>query len=236
MNKALESGFRTDLLFRTKSAEVASRLQEMLDLIHELLKIAGSRPELKELTGVKVAERFLKEQAYYDHKQDSYSARSNKDIEATSLQSAYDQDATYRKKGNKQAVSYVMNITETCSDQNEVQFITDYTLRPNVTSDQEMLEDRLPEIKQKTGVEDVYTDGAYYGEDVLGVAEKNSVKLHFTNMTGKGPNKIPVTKFVIEGLTVKLCPANCAPHRAGYNEEKEILTAHFSLADCKACR
>ena len=50
----------------------------MLDLIHELLKIAGSHPELKELAGVKVAERFLKEQAVYDYKEDSYSAKATR--------------------------------------------------------------------------------------------------------------------------------------------------------------
>lgn len=147
LNKVLEPGYKTDLLFRTKGAEVASRLQEMLDLIHELLKIACSHSKLKELEEIKVAERFLKEQAYYDYREDSYTARSSKDIEATSLQSAYDQDATYRRKGSKQAVGYVLNITETCGDKNKTQFIPDYTLEANVASDQSMLEERLPEIK-----------------------------------------------------------------------------------------
>ena len=114
----------------------------------------------------------MQEQAEYDYKEDTYSAKSNKNIAPTSLQSAYDQDATYRKKGNKQAVGYVENITETCGDENQVQFITDYHLNPNVKSDVEMLEDRLPEIKERTGVEDIYADGGYYGEDVLVVAEE----------------------------------------------------------------
>jgi hypothetical protein len=238
LNKVLEPGFKTDLLFRTKGPEVKSRLQEMLDLIHELLKIAGFHPELKKLNGVKVARRFLTEQAEYDYKEDTCSAKKNKDIASTSLQSAYDQDATYRKKGNKQAVGYVENITETCGDKNQVQFITDYHLNPNVKSDVEMLEDRLPEIKERTGVEDIYADGGYYGEDVLGVAEKNGVDLHFTNMTGNegASEKVSVTEFEIEDLkTVKLCPGKHAPFRTTCNEEKGTLTAYFSLSDCKQC-
>jgi hypothetical protein len=237
LNKVLEPGFKTDLLFRTKGPEVKNRLQELLDLIHELLKIAD-HPALKELNGVKVARRFLREQAEYDYQEDAYSAKSNKNIAPTSLQSAYDQDATYRKKGNKQAVGYVENITETCGDENKVQFVTDYTLNPNVKSDVEMLEDRLPEIKERTGVEDIYADGGYYGEDVLVVAGKNGVDLHFTNMTGNegAAEKVSLTEFEIEDLkTVKLCPGKHAPYSTSYNEEKGTLTAYFSLSTCKQC-
>jgi hypothetical protein len=236
LSKALAPGYKTDLLFRTKSAEVAGRLQEMLGQIHELLKIADTHPGLKTLQPVKLAERFLKEQTYYDFKQDSYSARNNKEIEATSLQSAYDQDATYRRKGSKQAVGYVLNITETCGEKNNAQFITDYHLEQNVSSDQGMLEERLPDIKERTGAEDIYADGGYYGEDVLVTADKNNVNLHYTNMTGKGPNKLPLTSFAIEGLkTIRRCPRNSVPFRTNYNEENGTLSAHFPLADCKAC-
>ena len=236
LSKALAPGYKTDLLFRTKSAEVAGRLQEMLDQIHELLKIVGSHPGLQELPGIKLAMRFLKEQTYYDFQQDSYSARNNKEIEATSLQSAYDQDATYRRKGSKQAVGYVLNITETCDDKNNAQFITDYHLEQNVASDQEILEERLPGIKTRTGAQDIYADGGYYGEDVLVTADKNNVNLHYTNMTGKGPNKLPLTSFVIEDpQTIRRCPRNSVPFRTNYNKENGTLSAHFSLADCKAC-
>ncbi len=159
----------------------------MLNQIQELLKIADLHPALKELEAIKIAGRFLKEQSYYNYKEDSYTARGNKDIEATSLQSAYDQDATYRRKGSKRAVGYILNITQTCGDENDAQFITDYHLEQNVASDQSMLEERLPDIKEVTGAKDVYADGGYYGEDVLEKAEKNDVTIHYTNMTGKGP-------------------------------------------------
>lgn len=236
LNKVLAPGYKSDLLFRTKSSGVAGRLQEILNQIHELLKITGAYPGLNELEAIKIAERFLKEQSYYDYKEDSYTARGNKDIEATSLQSAYDPDATYRRKGSKQAVGYILNITETCGDENDAQFITDYHLEQNVASDQSLLEERLPNIKERTGAEDIYADGGYYGEDVLEKAEKNDVNIHYTNMTGKGPNKIPITSFVIEDMKeIRRCPRNSVPFRTNYNEDNGTLTAHFSLADCKAC-
>jgi hypothetical protein len=236
LGKALEPDFRTELLFQTKGTQLKSRLQEMLNLIRELLQIADAHPELKERHGLEVAKRFLKEQTYYDYGDDTYSAKENKDIAANSLQSAYDQDATYRKKGSKQAVGYIENITETCGEDNSVQFITDYRLEQNIASDVATLKERLPEIRDRTGASDLYLDGGFYGEDALEVAEQNSVSLHYTNMTGKESNKIPVTKFEIEDLkTIKLCPGNCVPFRTSCNEEKGILTAHFSLADCKQC-
>lgn len=210
----------------------------MLDLIHELLRIADSHPELKEFEGVKVAQRFITEQTTYDYEKAACIAKKNKDIAPTSLQSAYDQDATYRKKGNKQEVGYVMNITETCDSENAVQFITVYVLKPNVKSDVEMLQERLPEIKSRADVEDLYIDGANYGEDTLDAAEKNDTNLHFTDMTGRkrSSDKIPLTEFEIEDLkTVKLCPGKHTPFRTGYNEEKGTLTAHFSLSGCKQC-
>ena len=236
LNKVLAPGYKTGLLFRAKSLEVAGRLQEMLDLVQEPLKIAGSHHTLKELEAIKVADRFLKEQTYYDYKEDSYTARSNKDIEATSLQSAYDQDATYLRKGDKRVVGYVLNITETCGKKNKNQFITDFHPEPNVASDQEMLEHRMPEIEQRTGAQNIFADGGYYGYDALEKAEKNKVHIHCTNMIGKGPNKISITSFVIEGLkTIRRCPRNPVPFRTNCNEENGTLTAHFPLADCKAC-
>jgi hypothetical protein len=72
----------------------------------------------------------------------------------------------------------------------------------------------------------------------LGVAEENSVNLHYTNMTGKecASDKLPITEFEIENLkTIKLCSGKHAPFRASYSEEKGAMTTYFSLDNCKQC-
>ncbi|TEB08537.1 hypothetical protein Psch_02101 [Pelotomaculum schinkii] len=51
------------------------------------------------------------------------------------------------------------NLAETCSDDNPVQLITDYTLEQNTKSDVEMLKERLPVISEKTDLAELYTDG-----------------------------------------------------------------------------
>jgi hypothetical protein len=94
------------------------------------------------------------------------------------LQSAHDPDATYRKKGNKSSTGYVSNITETCSKENEAQLITDYTLEKNTVADVDMLIDRMEDIKNRTGLQELYADGGYYGEAVQEVAPKNDVTMH----------------------------------------------------------
>ncbi|WP_245522838.1 transposase [Thermoanaerobacter italicus] len=49
----------------------------------------------------RILTRFLSEQAYCDEKTRKLKAKESKSIPSDSLQSAYDEGATYRKKGNK---------------------------------------------------------------------------------------------------------------------------------------
>jgi hypothetical protein len=69
---------------------------------------------------------------YYDEKTGKLKAKDSKSIPSDSLQSAYDEDGTYRKKGNKAESGYVLNLSETCSKENPFQLITDYTVEKNI--------------------------------------------------------------------------------------------------------
>jgi len=118
------------------------------------------------LNAIAILRRFINEQATFDREKNTWQAKANKDIRADSLQSAYDQDVTYRKKGSKGHVGLVLNITETCADENPVQIITDYTIEKNRVGDAEMLEERIPEIQKKMEVTDFYVDGGYFSGEV----------------------------------------------------------------------
>ncbi|MEW6273569.1 MAG: hypothetical protein AB1556_00400 [Bacillota bacterium] len=50
--------------------------------------------------------------------------KKGKEISPASLQSAYDSDATYRRKGNEDHVGYNYTLTETCAKENPVQLVT----------------------------------------------------------------------------------------------------------------
>lgn len=101
----------------------------MIDLGSKLLTLIKTNPELSELNDIAVLQRFIKEQAVFNEEKQTWEAKANKDIAADSVQSAHDPDVTYRKKGAKKHVGLVLNLTETCADENPAQIITDYTVQ-----------------------------------------------------------------------------------------------------------
>ena len=182
--------------------------------------------------------RFLREQGIWNEEDRKWKARESKDMSANSLQSAHDADATYRKKGNHTSSGYVCNLTETCSKDNEAQLITDYVLEPNTISDVTMIQNQLPDIKERTDLKNLYTDGGYYGESVDEIAREKNVELHFSAMTGKKPNadKMTFDQFEIDQKQrILTCPEKQAPDRAAFDKQSKILSAHFDVEICKQC-
>lgn len=238
LKKVTEPSFKNDILYRSKGSEVKAKTQAVIDLQQQLLEIAEQAPQVRELSEIQLVRRFLGEQATFNKEQNTWVIKEDKEIAANSLQSAYDADATYRKKGQKEQSGYVVNLAETCAEENPLQLITDYTLEKNIKSDVEMLKERLPVIKEKTDLSELYTDGGYYSEEVQQTAEDNEVKVHYTDMTGRKANaeKHPLTDFAIENQRkVTACPQGQVPLQSYFNEVKKGLTAYFDLAKCNQC-
>ncbi|HAG11866.1 MAG TPA: hypothetical protein DCK76_10960 [Desulfotomaculum sp.] len=135
--KALEADFKTDVLYRVKAQEGDSKLTLLLNLCQEALMILGAQQESEE---ARILKRFLAEQSTTATESGKLTPKPQKEITSGSLQSAYDEDATYRKKGNVSQSGYVLEISETCDKKNPFQLITDYTVAPNNTSDVEILQ------------------------------------------------------------------------------------------------
>ncbi|MHB1041525.1 MAG: transposase [Eubacteriales bacterium] len=135
----------------------------------------------------------------------------------------------------------MVNLTETCSEENPVQFITDYTLEKNTKSDVEMLINRLPVIREKTDISELYTDGGYYSNEIQQISKDNEVKVNFTDMTGRkaNPEKLPLSDFTIEDQKkITACPQGQVPVQSYYNyynEVKKGLTAYFEPDVCNQC-
>lgn len=238
LKPVVENHFKNDLLYKTRNNELASRLQKVLDLMTEVTELNQRFPELSAREEMAILRRFLTEQACFDQAAGKWLAKANKEIKSDSLQSAYDQDATFRHKAGKGHSGYVLNLTETCSPENEVQFITDYKLEPNNKSDIEMAQNRLPGIKQKTNATDIYADGAYYGEDIINQGEELGVKLHFTDMTGRkeAADKLPLTSFTFnERYEIETCLNGKKPIRSVGDTNKKVSSSHFAKEDCQGC-
>jgi len=192
LQEVLKPDFKTNLLFKTRSGQVPGRLQEMFDLSTEFLAFVEEQG-IGTSYETELLKRFLEEQTVIDPETKRRSSKATKEIAATSLQSAYDPDATFRNKNGKVNRGYILNIAETCADENPVQLVTDYTTKNSSASDTEILLERLPQIKEDTGLTDLYVDGGYYSEEVEIESKKQNVTMHYTDMTGKAPDpeKIP---------------------------------------------
>lgn len=236
LKPVLESYFKNDLLYKIRNDELDNRLQKVLDLMTEVDKLNQRNPPLHAREEMAILRRFLTEQSYYDQEQGKWIVKVAKDVKSSSMQSPYEQDATFRKKAGKKNSGYVLNLSETCSSDNEVQFITDYKLDPNNKSDTEIVQDRLPLIKQKTDVTDMYVDGGYYGIDIMNQSDELGVNLHFTDMTGKktSTDKLPLTSFTFnERYEIETCINGKRPIRSVGDIIKKVSSSHFSIEDCQ---
>lgn len=158
-------------------------------------------------------------------------------IPSGSLQSAHDEDATYRSKGKSGQSGYQLELSETCGRDNDVQFITDYTVTPNNVSDITSFTERLPVIAANTGCTDMYVDGGFHSpETVQPVAQAHGITLHLTNLTGRETiQKLPLTAFAMDASTqlIQACPGGQAPLRAWVSPAQTC--AHFAHAVCADC-
>ncbi len=234
LEETLKPDFKTNILFKTKASETESTLDHILNLCQEAKNTLEniSTPQAEE--AFRIVSRFINEQAELDKNTNKLKARNSKDITASSLQSAYDEDATFRNKNGKSQSGYVANITETCDKSNPVQLITDYAVAPNTKSDVDFIKERLPVIKENTNCEKVIVDGGYYCENPTG--DVKDVEVNFTDMTGRCPSdKIPATDFEFDEKNeiIITCPNGIKPLHAGNKNGQSV--AHFPKDACEHC-
>ena len=235
LKEALAPDFKTKMLYRVKTEEKESRLNKLLILCHETFIILQELPEGIAADEKRIPARLLDEQTYRNGN-DNIAAKPGKEIGSGSLQSAFDEDATYHTKSGNSQSGYVLEVTETCSKDNAVQFITDYHVKPNNISDQEIIRERLAPIAA-TGYQSVVADGGFYGEKTNAVAEDAGIEMRYTDMTGQKSafEGLRASDFEYDesGSQITRCPNGQAPIKTG--ETKKYITARFDSAVCNDC-
>jgi len=236
LKEVLNPEFKTQTIYRSRPSENESRLDMLLNLCLEVRNIIENIPDIQDSDDLRTLNRFISEQAFYDEDRECLKAKDKKNIPTDSLQSAHDEDATYRTKGSKGQSGYVLNLSETCSKDNPFQLITDYRVDQNIKSDVELIKDRLPIIKENTGCKDLYVDGGFYSDEVVELGKDNGVNLHFTNLSGREPSKkLSVTEYQIDESTniITKCPKGITPIHTGITKGQTV--AHFPLKACETC-
>jgi hypothetical protein len=113
--------------------------------------------------------------------------KPGKDISSTSLQSPDDPQATYRYKRNQGYRGYVVNLAETCEPVNQFQLIVNLQTAPNVTDDPLLLAAALPDLKVRTNLYALYTDGGFGSPAVDAILAALHIKHIPTALRGRTP-------------------------------------------------
>jgi len=186
-------------VYRIKSEAYASHLaqigQVMSKLVTELAAAYADQPAYQMLVRV-FNEHFIIEQDD-EGDDDNLRPRHGDELSANSLQSPDDWVATYRQKRGEDFTGYVTNVTETCHPDNPFQLVVDLQTEPNTTDDAAMLADRLPDLKKRTQVDEMHTDGGYNSPEVDQVMRQEQVEQVQTAIRGRppAPDKLTLDDF-----------------------------------------
>jgi len=172
-------------VYRVKGwSATADQLQPVGQVLYGLLQAMAE--DYSQEPAYQVAARLFAEQ--FQVLAETVQAKPNDEISASSLQSLDDVEATYREKNHVPYKGYVANVTETCAPDNPLQLITAVQVAPNSTEDGALLVAALPELKQRTALDTLHTDGAFGGPQSDVVLREQQVTLIQTAITGPRPS------------------------------------------------
>lgn len=225
-------------VYRVKAGESEQHLQGIGELMHKLVG--------------ELAARYVNEHAYQilkrvfeEHfvvtEEDQLRPKQGEELSANSLQSPDDEQASYRRKRGKDYIGYVGNITETCDPDNDFQLIVKVQVEPNTTDDAKMLDEVLPELKERTDLDEMNTDGGYNSADVDDTCDELEVEQIQTAIRGAKPSSesLGLKDFQWEtdadGQPQQVtCPQGVStPVIPGRNPGR--CRAYFNLSDCGKC-
>lgn len=190
-------GHSGQYVYRIKGqAATQTHLQQIGEVIAHLLE--ELRPGYAQEPSYQVLERFFADN--FQVEDQALRPKANRELEASCLQSCDDLEATYRKKGGRTYKGYVANLSETCDPENEVQLITKVQVAANNTNDNSLLLEALPDLKNRTSLETLYTDGPYAGPEVDQALRQHQVEQIQTGINGRilDPTKLYLADFEIE--------------------------------------
>ena len=146
-------------VYHSTREEIKTRLQFLGILVYKIMNtFTGHESEQYQLLC-----RVFSEQ-YKVAKDQQIKLRPREEISSDSVQSPHDPDSAYRhKSGQPKVKGYSVNITETTSDDDALNLITDVIVKKANVPDTEFVQPAIESTTEVTGqvVEKVYLDGAY---------------------------------------------------------------------------
>lgn len=224
-------------VYHLTGEDLTDHLQRIGELLERLQDELGA--EYRELSPYRVLERVFQE--HFIVKEAHLRPKEGQELSADSLQAPDDWEATYRQKGGEGYIGYTANVTETCHPDNEFQLIVKVQTEPNNTDDAMMLDEALPDLKERTGVEQMNTDGGYNSPDVDQTMREQGVEQIQSAIRGRKPaeERLGLEDFAwevnaeSEPHTVTCPNGQRAEVTAGRKEHRYRAT--FKSASCESC-
>ena len=194
------------IVFRLDAAAKSEYLKKLGSLLLDIQSLYTAQDSAK----YKLITRVFEEQ--FNVEAEVVTIKENKDISAQSLQSPFDEDATYRKKDDQKVQGYSVNITETCNDEG-LNLVTDTVVKNASASDCDYLKDAIETTEEVVGkVDESYQDGAYHSPENDSYAKECEKTLYHTGFPGK-PGRFLFKKkdkkwFVTDTKTGKIYEAD----------------------------
>ena len=230
-------GHAGQYVYHMKTEETDAHLQRIGEFMHQLLV------ELKPIYATEPVYLVL-ERVFGEHfrlEQQNVVTIPNQDLSATSLQSPDDMEATYREKQGKGYHGYVANLSETCDPQNPLQLITKVQVASNNVDDSQLLAEGMPDLKKRTELDTIYTDGGHGGPDSDVVLQQQKVEHIQTAIRGRtlDPDKLYLADFTIkfnpDNQPVKVTCPHGQTEPAHSSSQKKTFVAHFGAVVCSTC-
>lgn len=230
-------GHAGQYVYRMKREETDQHLQQIGVVMHRLL--VELKPAYEKEPIYQVLERVFRE--HFQMEEDVVQSKANDHLSASSLQSPDDLEATYRNKRGQGYRGYTANITETCDPDNELQLITKVQVAPNNVDDTQLMEEALPELKERTELDTLYTDGGYGSSEMDETLAEQDVEQIQTAIRGRKPSseKLHLSDFEIkqteEGKPTQITCPNDQSVKVQSSNRRKSYVVHFELEDCQTC-
>jgi hypothetical protein len=177
--------------YRIKSEEYDEHLQQAGELMRQLVDALADK--YADEAAYQVLARVFGE--HFVVEESVLRSKTGEELTADSLQSPDDWEATYRRKRDEDHIGYVANLTETSAPENDFQLIVKVQAESNNTDDAAMLAEALPELKERTDVDTMDTDGGYNSPDVDKAMHDLGVTQVQTAIRGRQPGKMGVGHY-----------------------------------------
>jgi len=230
-------GHSGQYIYHIKGQNTSEHMQLIGELIQYL--ISELQPKYDQDAVYRMLERVFGEHFRVEEK--TVKIKVEKELSASSLQSPDDKEATYREKGKKSYKGYVINVTETCEPENAMQLITKVQTAPNQVEDVTLMIEAMPDLKKRTEIEILYTDGGYGSPEADQILQENSVEQIQTAIRGRTPSteKLNLADFDIQqsqsGTPTQItCPAQ-QKVEVQQSSQKRGYVAHFEKEICETC-